>query len=144
MQQLLDGFRAGLVIAIVVIFLMLAANFQSLRLSVVVISTMPAVLAGVVLMLWLTHTTLNIQSAMGAILLVTFAERALTAAEATLRLTRERKEFAVGIVLENIQAEQELTRARNDYLGLIAEYNKAQYGLIKAVGSTGGLATQAK
>jgi multidrug efflux pump subunit AcrB len=52
----------------------------------VVVSTMPAVLAGVVLMLWATGTTLNIQSAMGAImsvgvavanaiLLVTFAER---------------------------------------------------------------------
>jgi multidrug efflux pump subunit AcrB len=57
-----------------------------LRLSLVVVSTLPAVLAGVVLMLWATGTTLNIQSAMGAImsvgvavanaiLLVTFAER---------------------------------------------------------------------
>jgi multidrug efflux pump subunit AcrB len=87
LQQLLAGFRSGLLIAIVVIFLMLAANFQSLRLALMVISTVPAVLAGVVLTLWLTHTTLNIQSAMGAImaigvavanaiLLVTFAERA--------------------------------------------------------------------
>ncbi len=63
------------------------------------------------------------------------AKRALAAAEETLRLTRERKEFAVGIVLENIQAEQELTRTRHDYLGLVAEYNKAQYGLVWAVGS---------
>jgi multidrug efflux pump subunit AcrB len=86
LEQLLDGFRSGLVIAVIVIFLMLAANFESLRLSFAVISTVPAVLAGVVLTLWLTHTTLNIQSAMGAImavgvavanaiLLVTFAER---------------------------------------------------------------------
>jgi len=63
------------------------------------------------------------------------AKRALTSAEATLRLTRERKEFAVGIVLENILAEQELTRARNDYLNVIAEYNKAQYGLSRAIGT---------
>lgn len=87
LQQLMDGFRSGLVIAIVVIFLMLAANFESVRLSIAVVSTVPAVLTGVVLMLWLTGTTLNIQSAMGAImavgvavanaiLLVTFAERA--------------------------------------------------------------------
>jgi multidrug efflux pump subunit AcrB len=73
--------------AVVVIFLLLAANFQSLRLSFVAVSTVPAVLAGVVLSLWLTHTTLNVQSFMGAImaigvavanaiLLVTFAERA--------------------------------------------------------------------
>lgn len=72
------------------------------------------------------------------------AQRALAAAEETLRLTRERKEFAVGIVLENIQAEQELTRARHDYLGLIAEHNKAQYGLIKAIGSPGSAAAKAK
>jgi len=86
LDQLLDGFRSGLVIAVIVIFLMLAANFQSLRLALAVISTVPAVLVGVVLTLWLTGTTLNIQSAMGAImavgvavanaiLLVTFAEK---------------------------------------------------------------------
>ncbi len=86
LEQLLDGFRSGLIIAVIVIFLMLSANFESLRLSFAVVSTVPAVLAGVVLALWFTGTTLNIQSAMGAImavgvavanaiLLVTFAER---------------------------------------------------------------------
>lgn len=86
MQQMLDGLQTGLLAAVVVIFLLLAANFQSLKLSFVVVSTVPAVIAGVVLSLWLTGTTLNIQSFMGAImaigvavanaiLLVTFAER---------------------------------------------------------------------
>ncbi len=86
LQQMLDGLRRGLLLAVVVIFLLLAANFQSLKLSFLVVSTTPAVIAGVVLMLWLTGTTLNIQSFMGAImavgvavanaiLLVTFAER---------------------------------------------------------------------
>ncbi len=85
-EQLFEGFSAGLVVAIVVIFLLLCANFQSLRLALVVVSTLPAVLAGVVLALFFTGTTLNIQSAMGsimamgvavanAILLVTFADR---------------------------------------------------------------------
>jgi multidrug efflux pump subunit AcrB len=87
LNDLLTGFQNGFLISVVVIFLMLGANFQSLRLSLVVVSTAPAVVAGVVLALWLTGTTLNIQSAMGAItaigvavanaiLLVTFAERA--------------------------------------------------------------------
>ncbi|HRE83248.1 MAG TPA: efflux RND transporter permease subunit, partial [Opitutaceae bacterium] len=87
LTQLMDGFRSGLVIAVVVIFLLLIANFQSIRLALAVVSTIPAVLVGVVLALWLTQTTLNIQSAMGAImavgvavanaiLLVTFAEKA--------------------------------------------------------------------
>ena len=86
-EQLYQGFGSGLVIAIIVIFLLLCANFQSLRLAIVVISTMPAVIAGVVLALFFTGTTINIQSAMGAImavgvavanaiLLVTFADRA--------------------------------------------------------------------
>jgi len=86
MQQMLDGLRTGLLLAVVVIFLLLAANFQSVKLSIIVVSTVPAVMAGVVLTLWLTGTTLNIQSFMGsimaigvavanAILLVAFAER---------------------------------------------------------------------
>jgi multidrug efflux pump subunit AcrB len=84
-NQLAEGFGSGLVIAVVVIFLLLCANFQSIRLAVVVMSTTPAVLAGIVMALWLTGTTLNIQSGIGAImaigvavanaiLLVTFAE----------------------------------------------------------------------
>ena len=62
------------------------------------------------------------------------AGRAVRAAEETLRLTRQRREFAVGIVLENIQAEQDLTRARLDYVNAVAEFNKAQYQLRKAAG----------
>jgi outer membrane protein TolC len=69
---------------------------------------------------------------------IVIAQRALAAAESTLKLTRARKEFAVGIVLENIQAEQDLTRARNEYLGVVADYNKAQYGLVRALGGPSG------
>jgi multidrug efflux pump subunit AcrB len=87
MGETFTNVTAGLAVAIVVIFLLLAANFQSLRLALVVVSTVPAVLAGVVVMLALTGTTLNVQSFMGAImatgvavanaiLLVTFAEQA--------------------------------------------------------------------
>jgi multidrug efflux pump subunit AcrB len=86
LNQMLSGLQTGLGVAILAIFLMLTANFQSLRLSLAVMSVLPAALAGVVLALWLTDTTLNIQSFMGAImavgvavsnaiLLVTFAER---------------------------------------------------------------------
>ncbi|PWU08961.1 MAG: acriflavin resistance protein [Verrucomicrobia bacterium] len=86
LEQMLDGLRTGLLVAIVVIFLLLAANFQSLKLAFLVVSTTPAAIAGVLLMLRLTGTTVNIQSFMGAImavgvavanaiLLVTFAER---------------------------------------------------------------------
>lgn len=93
--ELLKGFRTGLIIAAVTVFLLLAANFQSFQLSAVVVSTLPAVLAGVALVLWVTGTTINIQSSIGAImaigvsvanaiLLVTFAEnRRMEGADAT-------------------------------------------------------------
>jgi multidrug efflux pump subunit AcrB len=86
LKEILQGLSIGLGMSIVVILLLLTANFQSPKLALVVISTTPAVVAGVVLMLRLTGTTVNLQSFMGAImaigvavanaiLLVTFAEQ---------------------------------------------------------------------
>jgi len=86
MRETLTNLSIGLGLAVLVIFLLLAANFQSIRLSLVVLSTIPAVISGVIIMLLITGTTLNIQSFMGAImaigvavanaiLLVTFAEQ---------------------------------------------------------------------
>jgi len=85
MVQTRSGLELGLLIAIVAIVLLLTAFFQSPRIAVVVLSTIPAVLTGVALSLWVTRTTLNVQSFMGAImaigvsvanaiLLITFAE----------------------------------------------------------------------
>ncbi len=86
LRQTISALRIGLLLAVVVIFLLLAATFQSMRLALAVVLTVPAVLCGVLLMLRATGTTLNIQSFMGAImaigiavansiLLITFAER---------------------------------------------------------------------
>jgi multidrug efflux pump subunit AcrB len=58
----------GLLLAVVVIFLMLAAYFQSFRLSFIVLAAFPGVLAGSMLLIWLTGNTLNIQSFMGCIM----------------------------------------------------------------------------
>ena len=69
---------------------------------------------------------------------IVLAEANLASASETLRLTRERKQFGVGVVLEDIQAEQELERARSQYVNALAEFNKAQYGLSRAVGSLSG------
>ena len=105
LRQMLDGLRTGLVLTVVVIFLLLAAYFQSVWLSLAVVSTVPAVIAGVVSALWITGTTLNVQSFMGAImaigvatanaiLLITFAERARqggqSAAQAGVQAARDR------------------------------------------------------
>ena len=105
MRETFRNIAAGLAVAVGVIFLLLAANFQSVRLAVAVVSTAPAALAGVVIMLALTRTTLNIQSFMGAImavavavanaiLLVTYAEqsrrRGATAMDAAIDAARAR------------------------------------------------------
>ncbi len=80
-----SGLQTGMLLAIGVIFLLLTANFQSLRMAIAVIMTVPAVICGVIIALMSTGSTLNVQSFMGAImavgiavansiLLVTFAE----------------------------------------------------------------------
>jgi len=85
LTQTLDSLQMGLIITIVVLLLMLAANYQSFSLSLTVITAIPAVLAGSLLILLATGSTLNLQSYMGiimsvgvsvanAILLVTNAE----------------------------------------------------------------------
>ena len=49
MNEILRGLTVGLGMAIVVIMLLLTANFQSIRLAIVVMSTTPAVVGGVVI-----------------------------------------------------------------------------------------------
>jgi multidrug efflux pump subunit AcrB len=66
----LDSLQSGLLVAVLVIFLMLAANFQSFKVSFVVLSTVPAVLLGSLLLVRLTGATLNLQSYMGMIMSV--------------------------------------------------------------------------
>lgn len=86
LTETLDSLQTGLGIAVLVIFLLLAANYQSFKLSFVVLSTVPAVIVGAIGLLLLTGSTLNLQSYMGiimsvgisvanAILIVTNAER---------------------------------------------------------------------
>jgi multidrug efflux pump subunit AcrB len=70
LTETLDSLQTGLLTAIIVIFLMLAANFQSFKVSFVVLSTVPAVLVGSLLLLKLTGSTLNLQSYMGMIMSV--------------------------------------------------------------------------
>ncbi len=104
-HEIFRGLVFGLMVAVIVIALLLTAYFQSFRLALVSVSTVPAVLAGVAAALFLTSSTLNLQSFMGAImavgvatanaiLLVTFAERSriggMTAREAGIEGARTR------------------------------------------------------
>ena len=70
LTETLDSLQSGLIVAILVIFLMLAANFQSFKVSLVVLATLPAVILGALVLLVLTGSTLNLQSYMGMIMSV--------------------------------------------------------------------------
>ena len=65
---------------------------------------------------------------------ISTAKQSLSDADEALRLGQERKEFGVGVVLETILAQQELSRVRNDYLNIVTDYNKTQYTLLRALG----------
>ncbi len=68
LTETLDSLQNGLMFAILVIFLLLAANYQSFKLSLTVLSTVPAVILGSLTALLLTGSTLNLQSYMGMIM----------------------------------------------------------------------------
>jgi multidrug efflux pump subunit AcrB len=108
MKQMFQSLEVGLCVAVIVILIMLTAYFQAPRVALAAVASVPAVLSGVVVALWATRTTLNIESFMGAIMavgvavsnsimLVSFADRhrreegmpadraAITAAKGRLR-----------------------------------------------------------
>ena len=68
LTETLSSLQNGLLFAILVIFLLLAANYQSFKVSLTVLCTVPAVILGSLILLLLTGSTLNLQSYMGMIM----------------------------------------------------------------------------
>ena len=82
------GLLGGLVFAIVLVYLLIVVNFQSWLDPFIIITALPAALAGIVLFLFITHTTLSVPALMGAIMCmgVATANSILVVAFATERL----------------------------------------------------------
>jgi multidrug efflux pump subunit AcrB len=68
MEQAFSGLLFGLLGAIVLIYLLIVVNFQSWRDPFVIVSALPAALAGIVWMLFATHTTISVPALTGAIM----------------------------------------------------------------------------
>jgi multidrug efflux pump subunit AcrB len=68
MRKSFSGLVAGLAFAIVLVYLLIVVNFQSWLDPFIIITALPAALAGIVLMLFVTHTTLSVPAMMGAIM----------------------------------------------------------------------------
>jgi multidrug efflux pump subunit AcrB len=100
LNETLGGLETGIFLAVGAIFLLLTANFQSFRLALAILLTMPAVIAGSLIALRLTGSTLNVQSFIGAImatgigaansiLLVSFAESARRSGMSVINAAQE-------------------------------------------------------
>jgi CzcA family heavy metal efflux pump len=68
MRSSFRGLLAGLALAIVLVYLLIVVNFQSWLDPFIIISALPAALAGIVWILFLTHTTMSVPSLTGAIM----------------------------------------------------------------------------
>lgn len=68
LSETLKSLLAGLTVAVAVIFLMLTAYYQSFKVSLIILSVLPAVIGGSLIALYLTNSTLNLQSYMGIIM----------------------------------------------------------------------------
>ncbi|MGH7247975.1 MAG: efflux RND transporter permease subunit, partial [Pseudomonadota bacterium] len=70
MKQSFSSMASGLLLAIVLVYLLMATNFQSWLDPLIIMIAVPGALAGVLWMLMFTHTTLNVESLMGTIMAV--------------------------------------------------------------------------
>ncbi len=69
MRQSFKSFGVGLILSIVLVYLILMAQFASFKDPLVILLAVPPGVAGVIVILLLTHTTLNVMSLMGVIMM---------------------------------------------------------------------------
>jgi multidrug efflux pump subunit AcrB len=68
MQSSFTGLLLGLIFAVVLVYLLMVVNFQSWLDPFIIITALPAALAGIVWMLFVTHTTVSVPALTGAIM----------------------------------------------------------------------------
>ena len=90
MRSSYTGLLGGLAFSIVLVYLLIVVNFQSWLDPFIIITALPAALAGIVIFLFITHTTLSVPALMGAIMCmgVATANSILVVAFAKERLSR--------------------------------------------------------
>ena len=136
LSQIFENFRLGVVLSMIAVFLLLVAYFQSVRVALAVVTTLPGVLTGVFAALWVTGSTLNLQSFMGtmiavgisvanAILLCTFAERyreeGMTSLDAALESGRSRLRPIVMTTLAFVEQMTAYLRVTAPFDGVVTE-----------------------
>jgi multidrug efflux pump subunit AcrB len=107
MRSSFTGLGIGLVMSIVLIYLLIVVNFQSWLDPFIIITALPGALAGILWILLLTHTTLNVPSLTGAIMCMGVAT-----ANSILVISFARERMAEGLTARDAALEAGYTRMR--------------------------------
>jgi multidrug efflux pump subunit AcrB len=107
MQRSFSGLLTGLVGAIVLVYMLIVVNFQSMRDPLIIICALPAALAGIVWMLFLTHTTVSVPALTGSIMCMGVAT-----ANSVLVISFAREQMAEGLDARAAAIEAGYTRLR--------------------------------
>jgi multidrug efflux pump subunit AcrB len=101
------GLAGGLAVAIVLVYLLIVVNFQSWLDPFIIITALPGALAGILWMLFLTHTTLSVPSLTGTIMCMGVAT-----ANSILMISFARERMAEGLNATEAALEAGYTRIR--------------------------------
>ncbi len=107
MSSSFAGLGIGLVMSIVLVYLLIVVNFQSWLDPFIIITALPGALAGIVWMLLLTHTTLNVPSLTGAVMCMGVAT-----ANSILVISFARERMQEGLTAWDAALEAGYTRMR--------------------------------
>jgi len=107
MHASFNGLLIGLAVAILLVYLLIVVNFQSLVDPLIIISALPAALAGIVWMLFLTHTPISVPALTGAIMCMGVAT-----ANAVLVISFARERLAAGETAYEAALQAGFTRLR--------------------------------
>jgi len=107
MRDSFNGLAVGLAVAIVLVYLLIVVNFQSWLDALIIITALPAALAGILWMLFLTGTTLSVPALTGAIMTVGVAT-----ANSILVVSFARQRLSAGVPAITAALEAGSTRLR--------------------------------
>jgi CzcA family heavy metal efflux pump len=107
MQQSFRGLLLGLVGAVILVYMLIVVNFQSLLDPLIIITALPAALAGIVWMLFLTGTTVSVPALTGAIMCMGVAT-----ANSVLVISFAREQMTAGKTAQEAALEAGFTRLR--------------------------------
>jgi multidrug efflux pump subunit AcrB len=100
MQESFASFGSGLLLSVLLVYLVLVAQFRSIVDPAIILLAVPPGLAGVVMTLWTTGTSLNVMSLMGVIMLVGIAvSNSILIVEFAHRMWEEGRTVRVAVAL---------------------------------------------